>query len=229
LIDERVEPKFNQINDHLNQLGQQLAELRGMVGKISQAQDVQKQRLDQQTDLAKLTEPKKLDQALAVIRTEIGKARSSKQPIPLDTIAEYKNTVRIFPDSLSDYWKTVTAIINYQSYLDQKNGSAPNPKTVAHPCAGLTRSTGGHNSFRNMPISGCIVDLDTNVLENVTIRNSVIRYHGGPITVHNAVLMNCYFELDLKAPPNPSQTQFLRAILDAPEQKTVALSNIHPG
>jgi hypothetical protein len=236
LIDDKLNPaqaatsqKLGNIEQQLARLSQQLGQVQGTLHIYTQAQDKLQSTVDQQIELAKLTQPRKLEQALAVIRAEIGTARSSKQPIPLAKIAEYKNAVRIFPDSLSDYWKTVAAIINYQSLLDQENGSAPNPKTVAHLCAGLSRETGKNNIFQNLTISKCIVDLDgANVLENVTIRSSVIRYHGGPVTLHNAVLMNCYFELDLKAPPNPSQSQFLRAILDAPEQKTIALPNIHP-
>jgi hypothetical protein len=227
LVDERVQPKLDKIYDRLNQLGQQFGELRGMLGKNTQAQDMLRQRLEQQVALANMTDPKRVDRAVAIIRTEIEKARSSKKSIP---VAEYRAALRDLPDTANGYWKTVAAIINYQSFLDQKVGLAPDPKSVAHWCPGLTAGSGGDNVYNGQPISNCILDLDTthNDLENLTIRNSVIRYHGGPISVHNVVLMNCYFELDLTRAPNPSETQLLRAILDSPEQKTVALPHIRP-
>jgi hypothetical protein len=225
LIDDKLEPKLGKINDQLTQLAKDVSRIQGKLNLSIDEQQNLKSRIDQQIALAKMTDPKRVDRAVAVIRTEIEKARSTKQPMP---VADYRAALRDLPDTATGYWKTVAAIINYQSFLDQKTGSAPNPKTVAHWCPGLTASGGGHNIFQNLPISNCIVDLDTNLLENVTIRNSVIRYHGGPITVQNAVLINCYFEVDLTTPPNPSQTELLRAILNSPEQKTVVLPNIKP-
>ena len=226
LIDEKLDPKLAKINDQLSQLARDVSRIEGKLNISLDEQQRLKSRVDQQIALADMTDPKRIDRALAVIRTEVEKARFSKQPIP---VAEYREAVRDLPDSASGYWKTVAAIINYQSFLDQKLGLAPDPKSVAHRCVGLTAGIGDYNSFIG-PIQNCIVDLDTAHvrLENVTIRNSVIRYHGGPIVVRSAVLMNCYFEVDLTTPPNPSQTELLRAILNSPEQKTVALQHISP-
>jgi hypothetical protein len=227
LIDEKLDPKLGKINDQLGQLSRDVSRIEGKLNISIDEQQNLKSRVDQQIALAKMTDPKRVDQAVAVIRTEIEKARSTKQPIP---IADYRAALRDLPDTATGYWKTVAAIINYQSFLDQKNGLAPDPKSVARPCVGLTAGTGGHNSFENTTIQNCIVDLDTvhDLLQNVIIRNSVIRYRGGPISVQNAVLMNCYFDVDLTNPLNPSQAELLRAILDSPEQKTIALQNIKP-
>jgi hypothetical protein len=224
LIDAKLDPKLGKINDQLGQLSRDVSRIEGKLNISIDEQQNLKSRVDQQIALAKMTDPKRVDRAVAVIRTEIEKARSTKQPIP---IAEYRAALRTFPDTTIGYWKTVADIINYQSYLDQKLGLAPDPKSVARWCPGLTAGSGGYNTF-NGPIQNCIVDLDTthNLLENVTIRNSVIRYHGGSVGIKSAVLMNCYFEVDLIKPPNPSQTELLRAILDSPEQKTVVLQHI---
>lgn len=235
LIDDKLNPaqiatnqRLDKIDERLGRLGQQLGQLQGTLGIYTAGQDALKSRLDQQIALANMTDPKRVDRAVAVIRTEIDKARSTKQPAP---VAEYRAALRAFPDTAIGYWKTVADIINYQSSLDQKIGLAPNPRSVARPCPGLTADAGnGHNSYENVTIQNCIVDLDTthNLLENVIIRNSVIRYHGGSVAIRNVALMNCYFEVDLTQPPNPSQKELLRAILDSAEQKTVVLQHIKP-
>lgn len=228
LIDDKLDPKLEKINERLDQLTKELGQIQGTLRIYTTAQERLTWRSDQQIALSNMTQPKRTEQALAVIRIEVGKAQATKQPLAASAIADYRAAVRDLPDTAAGYWKTVAAVINYQSFLDQKAGSAPGPRSVARPCAGLTEGLGTSNTFRNITISKCVLDLDIthDVLENVTIRNSVIRYHGGPVTVHNAVFIDCYFDVDLTKSPNPSQTQLLRAILSSPDPKTVALANI---
>jgi hypothetical protein len=105
------------------------------------------------------------------------------------------------------------------------SGEAPDPAKVSTACEGITEGTGGNNMFVGVPISHCVVDLDSthNALLNVVIKDSVIRYHGGPVNI-SAVFVNCTFILDL--PPNkaPAQPAILYALLNSPDQRTVRVS-----
>ena len=54
------------------------------------------------------------------------------------------------------------------------------------------------------------------------IRDSVVRYHGGPVQMRDVVFVNCYFELDLsKFPPEkvPAHPEVLLALLDSNQQE----------
>jgi hypothetical protein len=94
----------------------------------------------------------------------------------------------------------------------------------------MTTSGGGiisrNNSYTNLTLSNCIVDLDTNYFESVTFVNSVVRYHGGAISLRGVGFINCSFVLDLKTQPTTSaQRTLLLAILKSPDQKTVQIPN----
>ena len=136
-------------------------------------------------------------------------------------------TARAFSTSVADYWKTVALIVNYVSFIDQLRGNAPDPRKVSGVCGGLTSGTGGHNSQRGGLIQNCVVDLDTNEFVQVTFKNSVIRYHGGPVALVNVQFVNCSFDLTIPAdtPSLPSRDRLLLALLDAPSLQQVKISS----
>jgi predicted nuclease with TOPRIM domain len=95
LIDEKLDPKLAKINDQLGQLSRDVSRIEGKLNISLDEQQRLKSRVDQQIALADMTDPKRIDRALAVIRTEVEKARFSKQPVP---VAEYRAAVRDLPD-----------------------------------------------------------------------------------------------------------------------------------
>jgi hypothetical protein len=163
------------------------------------------------------------------IRAKIHGAETSNVSLSPSQLNDYKNTIRAIPLSSGDYWQTVAAIINYESLINQRNGGAPDPAKVSKPCFGLTSDEGHigkNNSFIGGNYSNCIVDLDTQSFQSVTLQNCVIRYHGGPIALANVRFINCRFILEVAAQPATSaQEKLLLALLDSPDQKIVQVPN----
>jgi hypothetical protein len=64
-----------------------------------------------------------------------------------------------------------------------------------------------------------------NALANITFKNSVIRYHGGPVMLYNVTFVNCTFILDLPFPvESPARPNIYFTLLDSPDQRTVRIS-----
>jgi hypothetical protein len=154
--------------------------------------------------------------------------------LPPAQLADYKNAIRAAPHSASEYWTTIAAIINYQSFIDQVGHHAPDPAAISQPCGnGLTggpSSTGNHsNAYDGMHFEGCIVDLDTNKFTNSIFHNSVVRYHGGPVFLSDVQFINCRFVLDIpvSAPASPERNSLLMTLLDAPSTKSVTVPSTH--
>lgn len=164
--------------------------------------------------------------ALAKMRSTIEAAQQSGKEIPEAQLADFKSQVRQISTSVSDYWTTAAAIINYQSLLNQMRGQAPDPSKVSHPCVGVTSSGGimsRDNVFDGVTFPNCVVDLDNETFIGVTFKDSVIRYHGGQTTLSNVQFINCRFVMDVKAHAKPRSPDLLFALLQSPTQKTVTL------
>ena len=67
--------------------------------------------------------------------------------------------------------------------------------------------------------------LRAKTFHNVFFKDSVIRYHGGPVNLENVHFINCRFLLDLPAPQHasPASTHLLMVLLDAPDPKNVEI------
>lgn len=186
-------------------------------------------KAEQQSSLARLMNPNRI---LAQMREEIELAESSNRTLPASDLSNYRNAVHALPPSTHEYWTTVAAIINYQSKLNQMSGEAPDPEKVARRCPGVPNNTSSGmyygNIFEGFTYSDCVVDLDSNAFVHDTFRDSVIRYHGGPVSLDGAVFVNCRFVLDLPASlpntPTPAQTKLLMTLLDSLGQKTITVS-----
>jgi hypothetical protein len=239
LVDKKLSPAVDKINgsfqaqlgpinEQLRKLSQSLGQVQGKLGIFVSDQQKITLRLDQQKSLANLMVP---DRVLRTIRTEIQVAKANDAHLPVSSLIDYKNAVQALPVSAPDYWRTVAAIINYQSFLNQTYGRAPDPTKVSHPCSALIAGSGEGNLIQGGEIVNCILDLDTthNLLEDLVIKDSVVRYHGGPVELRNVRFVNCYFDLDLpnsqKAPAHP---ELLLALLDSNQQQ-VKLSTRPPG
>jgi hypothetical protein len=220
-VNENIDAKLGPINEQLRELNRLIGQLQGKVGTVASEQNKINLRLDQQKSLANLMAP---DRVLRTIRSEIQAAKASAERLPVSTLIDYKNAVQTLPASAFDYWRTVAEIINYQSFLNQMNDKAPDPAKVSHRCSGLTAGTGQGNLIQGGQIVKCILDLDTthNLLENLVIRDSVVRYHGGPVEMRDVLFVNCYFDLDLsKSAPQkaPAHPEVLLALLDSNQQR----------
>jgi hypothetical protein len=160
--------------------------------------------------------------ALAAIRSEIKQAEASRTKLSASRLSAYKATLHALPSSTEQYWGTVAAVINYQSFLNQMNGDAPDPTKVAKPCpiAPMPFVMVGFS------VSECVIDLDKNQFRSIVFRNSVIRSAGGPFALQNVTFINCRFVVTLPeaAPSTPQQQNLMLALLNSPDQKNIQLS-----
>ena len=198
-INESVDKKLEPINSKLGELLEKIGDTEGQLKRLR-------------------GNPKKV---LGTISAEIRAATDDKKIIPATRLAAYKDAIHKLSPSDPEFWPTVAAIINYDSFVNQKTGKAPDPKKVSKPCGMLTQ--GEYNAFIGGVYENCVVNLDTQVFQNVVFKNSVIRYHGQRITLINVQFVNCSFILDLPPKPEPEQ-KLLFALLDSPDQKTVKIN-----
>jgi hypothetical protein len=220
-INSNIDQKLAPINQQLETLTQQVGQLQGRFQQLDTGQKKISARLDQQASLAKLMDPNRV---LRTIREEIQTARRNGKLLPASDLADYKNAVHAVPTSAYEYWTTVAAIINYQSFLEQLRGNAPNPYAVSEPCATLTND--GHmisqgNVTIGATFSNCIVDLDTETLRNVVFRNSVVRYSGGSTNLSNVTFVNCRFILNIGT--KPEKPELLLSLLDSPSAESIKI------
>ena len=227
LIRNEIDPEKKDINGHIDKLGEKIDGLSERVarleGPLTKRVSELEHRTDQQVSLSKLIDPNRI---LGTIRAELQVAQANGKVLPVSDLNDFRNAVQALSPSAHEYWKTVAAIINYQSAINQMTGNAPDPTKVSHVCLGLTAGTGGNNSYNFVPISNCVLDLDTtnDLLSNLVIKNSVIRYHGGTVRLMNVTFINCAFILDISDSPQvPAHPEVLRALLDS-DQKRVTLS-----
>jgi hypothetical protein len=164
---------------------------------------------------------------LITLKSTFDTAQQTHEIFPEPQLADYKQTLQKSPSSSPGYWTTVASLINYQSFVDQALGEAPDPSKVSQPC-GMVGPKAHNNTFIGLPTSDCLVELDTENFENVTFRNSVIHYKGGPVSLISVRFVNCRFVLDIPrtpvlAPTSP-QTRFLLTLLNSPDQTNVQIS-----
>lgn len=235
LIDSKLNPVSKAVNDHIDQ---KVGELSGQIhaldvriarleGPLTRRVSKLETRANQEASLARLIDPNRV---LATIRAEIQMADTDRRILPVSTITDYKNAIQTLPTSAREYWTTAAAIINYQSLIDQMSGQAPDPNKVSVRCAGLTNQEdvhSGNNLFIGVPISKCVVDLDTNKFSGTVFRDSVIRYHGGPVYLNGVSFVNCRFVVSLPQPtkaPDSTAQKFLRVLLESPNQTDIKVS-----
>ena len=202
-------------------VGSQVRILKESVKKQSKQQDILQRKIGQQEALTRIQNP---DWIFATIRAQLQMAESARKIVPVSDITDYKNALSALPTSARGYWITAAAIINYQSFVNQLAGRAPNPAAISSPCLGLTNKGRLHsknNLFIGVPISNCVVDLDGQGFVGTTFINAVIRYHGGPVTLRDVQFVNCAFIVDLPPEGTPSQPQLIMAILSSPDQKSI--------
>jgi hypothetical protein len=220
-VNAHVDEKFGELSSQIHALDVRIARLEGPNGRISKLET----RTDRQISLARIIDPAR---TLATIRAEIQIAKTNNKFKPVSDLIDYKNAVRELPSSAYEYWQTVAAIINYQSEINQMSHQAPDPAKISRPCAGFTEGTGGNNLLvGTYTFDGCVVDLDTmhNYVQDAIYRNSVIRYHGGPIRAAHITFVNCAFVLDFPANMTaPAYPSVLFSLLDSPDQKTVTIT-----
>lgn len=159
---------------------------------------------------------------LSNIRATVQMAEAQRTILPPSQIAKYKDTLRAMSPSVGQYWATAAAIINYQSLVNQVNHQAPDPTQVAKPCY---LENARNNVFRNDDFADCVFVLDNETLEHTTLRDSVVIYHGGSVTLADAKFVNCRFVLDFTDREIPARTDLLLTLLASPNQRDVQISD----
>lgn len=161
---------------------------------------------------------------LGTLKAALETAQQTGQVIPDTQLVDYKHALQQSPTSVSGYWTTVASIINYQSFLDQVQGRAPDPTAVSNHCF-IVAPNSYNNIYQDVPFSNCVVDLDTNSFSNVVFQNSVVRYRGGPVSLKNVRFVNCRFVLDIPtaAPVNRERDQLLMTLFNAPDTKIITI------
>jgi hypothetical protein len=222
-INNSIDAKLAPITKKLDDLAEKAIDAQGQLKRLGSQQKQNIKRLRENEALADIRgEPEKI---LDTIRAQIQLAQKSKETLPYGKLVNYKLAVRALSPSVVDYWKTAAAIINYESWQNQLNGRAPDPNKVSKPC--LTREQGMSTIWIiGSTFEQCIVDLDTNAFQQVTFKDSVIRYRGGATVLSGVTFINCSFILDLpsdKIPPNPAR-QIIFTLLDSPNQRVVKVT-----
>lgn len=232
LIGAKLNPAVSDITQQLKDLSEKIGRLEGRF----EQQDAEQKKVNAQIR-RQLTQSEALARlriepadTLDKIRKEIQVAESKKEQIPYGKLVDYKEAIHGLPPSAADYWRTVAAIINYESFIEQTRGHAPDPAKVAQPCPMTTNSPNYTNNLMvgGFVVRGCIVDLDTttNGLFGFTFIDCVVRYHGGRVTVGDVRFRNCTFQLDIpaKAPPfAPERDRILFTLLDSPSLRDVTV------
>jgi len=230
IVDSKLNPAVKGINDNISkQLEPITKKLDEVASKVDDAQgqlkrlrgdvDEQGQKQKQQLAVARIYDPARI---LATIRAEIELAQERGKVLPASEVNDYRDAVQALPASAYEYWTTVAAIINYQSLLNQMSGEAPDPAKVAKPCYG---ENARHNVFFGGILHNCMVVLDTEAFNHVTFQDSVIIYHGGPVSLNAITFVNCRFVVDF--PPQhelPADKSLVLALLASPDQKSIHVS-----
>lgn len=215
-IDKRIDGKLGPINQKLSDLAAAVEYIKGQVGDVA--------RLQTQTEKLKavirLQSP---ERTMRAIRTEIATAQDNGERVPASDIADFKAALQEISPAAPDYLTTLATVVNYQSYVNQRAGLAPNPRAVSRQCFGEYKSL----KMKDTVLDGCILTLaGTTDLDSIVFANSVIRYEGEPISLHNVRFINCNFIIDVKgklATPARKNPPFLLALLTSPDQKSVAV------
>lgn len=210
-------------------LDPRLKKLRLEQESLREGQATIKKQLERNEALVKLTDPSRV---VALIHAELDFARNSGRPLAASQLVDYKAALRGISSSAADYWAILAATINYQSFLDQISGHAPDPARLSRVCPIFTEDPRFTNNLivgppTGLPVRNCVVDLDTsNVLENIRFIDCVVRYnYKRPPSFRKVWFINCNFELgspqsnDLPA----DRTALLRALLDSPNQTEVTI------
>jgi hypothetical protein len=227
LIGNELDPAIHNVNENFDK---RLAETNHRIEELASKVD---DALGQLKRMHLEVNPQAQKTLLSSIRREIKTAEDGKQALPAAKLADYKMQVRQTPKTVGEYWMTVAAIVNYQSFLNQMNGHAPDPAAVSRPCStGITSlgpGTSFNNTYEGMDLSRCIVDLDTETFKDVTFRDSVIRYRGARVSLSNVRFINCRFVLDIpvSTPANPQRDRLLMTLLDSSDTESVTISSTH--
>ena len=91
-----------------------------------------------------------------------------------------------------------------------------------------TAGMGRFNTIKDSVISRCVLDLDgtDNILSGVTVRDSVVRYHGGLVRLAAVTFVNCTFILDIASPEgHPKHPDLLLGLLNS-NQERITLSTM---
>jgi hypothetical protein len=208
LIDDKLDPVKKDIQGLTAQVNLALGEfnsasLKRNVSELKQGDQSIQAKGNSQSDV------------MADIRANLVQAQQLRQKLPLTGLVKQ---IQMVPASAKDYWLTVAAIINYQSYLNQLDHNAPSPDSVAGPCMFVTEGSPNISNnvlFGKHKFKRCIVDLDTstNTVQDAVIEDSVVRYHGGEVTFKNVLFINCRFIVDIKAPQVPTRPDLLLSLL----------------
>jgi hypothetical protein len=226
-VDQRITTRLEKIDDRLASIDGRLSKIEGWkeglasdVRILKQSQSSQEKRIAQAEAMNRVQDPVRI---LAVMRVEIEGAMGNPRLIPPQRVADYKAVLMSVPQDASGYWRTVNAVVNFESSTRQSYGLAPDPAKVARPC--MTTGEGG-NIFEGsggVRIDDCVVDLETNIFINLTFVNCVVRYRGGILRLNHVRFVNCRFIIEATSPTVPAQ-KLLFAILSSADQSSIVVS-----
>ncbi len=229
-INNHIDTKLDRINSKIDELSPRVARLEGQSAKLQgqtkllgDEQAMIKQRVESsQEAVNQLLDP---TQSLTRINEQLKFAEAAKKQIPSVKLANYKRLIRATPpySRAREWWDAVANFINYQSFLNQLNGKAPDPAKISKPCASLT---GGIGNVITGKFSECIIDLDTQAFADATFVNSVIRYRGGYVATNGPILfVNCRFILEFPSPLQrpPEQQLLVASLFESADQVRVVI------
>jgi len=225
-IKQYLDKQLTPINTKLDDLSTRVGKLEGRFQQLDAGQKSLNARIEKHEAIARLQEDP--NEILGTIRNEIHLAQQQNEPLPYRKLVDFKLAIHTFQPTAAEYWRTIADVINYESFLAQLRGNAPDPSRVSHPCEAVTNEGSIHSS-NNMivgyDLENCLVDLDNESFSHLTFVNSVVRYSGGPTHLDNVSFVNCSFVLHLESPVKTRpERELLFALLDAPSQTRVRVT-----
>jgi hypothetical protein len=125
-------------------------------------------------------------------------------------------------------WKVVSQIVNYRSFLffdrQQYNRILSFPpcptwnaeKATAQKVGPDGKPTGPVVKIQDFAMNNCSIDLDeAKDVVNITCKNCVIKYSGGPLRLKDVRFENCVFLFSIKTEPSPGGKRLAQDLLAA--------------
>ncbi len=195
-----------QVNKQIGPVNDALQKLSGQVSRIGDNVDILLRNGLKTT--SSLTQPQ-FNQNLGVVSTQLDLARQLKAKLDEQTRNALRE--RLLESSLSadkDLWQARINFLSYESasfstVTWDRSGQENLGICANGPMAGLTFDA----KFR------CRFDLDGAILKDFRIENAVVIYHGGPTSLDNVVLVNCYLVLDIHSVPDKGGQKFIENLL----------------
>jgi len=200
IVKNQVNESLKDEHGRMDQMSSDIGEIKGELKVLLQAQ------VPRVVKESALLPADKFAERMPELRASLHLAKTQKVAIDEKTIKQVGDKLvqaRRTANDQGEVWDTYAELISYRSFLNgqldpnfQKYRSTgePKPHPPPYPLPGI------YAYYYSNVWTNAVVDLDGRSWENEVFKNSVIRYHGGPVMLKNVKFENCRFEIS-QSPP----------------------------